>query len=94
MTGRANLQRSFYWLCVDPLDVKPSGGFYVRLDAFNVWHIAPGPDGRVLVVTEHNGSPVSMVEIDEDYAALTVDGALNLAVIWSRVIQRTRAVRA
>lgn len=87
----ATAQRSRAVLPIDPLDIKPVAGFRVAFtDGLNVWHLTPSPDGRLMIATEHNGLPVSLITVDEPFEALDREAALGLSLLWRRVVDRAR----
>ena len=97
MTPRlhATAQRSRVALTIDPFDIAPMKGYRVAFhDGLNVWHVTPAPDGTLLVVTEHNGLPVSMLTIDEPFEALTSESVCVLAQLWKRLLDRNAELAA
>lgn len=79
----------------DPHDVSPNGrSFRVAFaDRLSVWHLSSTPNGRVFVLTEHNGLMTSTFEIDDDFAALDFQGAATLAVLWRRMLAGVTEIR-
>lgn len=90
---RPTAQRAATLWTIDPLDARQGTGYRIAFPSGTTWHLSAGPRGQVLVATEHNGLPVSLAEINEDFASLTPESAGLMAMIWRRALQPPTDVR-